>query len=660
MSKSNGGAQWGQGEYRGGEPGVAVISGVTFGPREVIYNRVDGLAIFEGDIVLGVADELERALKKHRARTRGSHDDHDGHHPSAVGIPDVSFRWPDKTVPFQIDDALPNQQRVRDAIAHWEQYTPMKFVERTTQNAARYPNYVEFKAGSGCSSFLGMQGGAQTISLAAECTVGNAIHEIGHAIGLWHEQSREDRDSFITIQYANIMAGSEIQFDQHIVDGDDIGPYDYGSIMHYARNAYSANGLDTIVPKDPAAQIGQRNGLSVGDISAVNALYPTGGRLMIADLSGGAPPAAVRYWENWGTPSLFDGLQDDGDLALVGDFMHRGHDQLLSVNRGGTGERLMIADFSAESPPTALYRENWGGPSLFDGWQDDGDLALVGDFMHRGYDQLLSVNRGGSGGRLMIADFSKGGPPAAVRFWENWGAPSLFDGWQDDGDLALVGDFMHRGYDQLLSVNRGGSGGRLMIADFSKGGPPAAVRFWENWGAPSLFDGWQDDGDLALVGDFMHRGYDQLLSVNRGGSGGRLMIADFSKGGPPAAVRYWENWGAPSLFDGWQDDGDLALVGDFMHRGYDQLLSVNRGGSGGRLMIADFSKGGPPAAVRFWENWGAPSLFDGWQDDGDLALVGRWFKETGASLLSTNGTRLVSSARTNQDSGRHRRRVAAR
>ena len=490
-----------------------------------------------------------------------------------------------------------------------------------------------------------MKGGAQTISLAADCTVGNAMHEIGHAIGLWHEQSREDRNSFITVNYANIKPGGEIQFDQHIVDGDDVGPYDYGSIMHYPRDAYSsAPGLDTIVPKDPTAQIGQRTGLSAGDISAVNALYPTGGRLMLADFSGGAPPAAVRYWENWGTPSLFDNFQDDGDLALVGDFMHRGYDQLLSVNRGGSGGRLMIADFSNQKPqPTVLYRENWGSPSLFDGWQDDGDLALVGDFMHRGYDQLLSVNRGGNGGRLMIADFSaRGGPPAAVRYWENWGRPSLFDGFHDDGDLALVGDFMRRGYDQLLLVNRGGSGGRHMIADFSNGKPQPTVLYRESWGSPSLFDGWQDDGDLALVGDFMHRGYDQLLSVNRrGGGGGRLMIADFSAGGPPATVRYWENWGRPSLFDGWQDDGDLALVGDFMRRGYDQLLSVNRGGSGGRLMIADFSAGGPPAAVRYWENWGRPSLFDGWQDDGDLALVGRWFKTPGASLLSTNGTRLV-------------------
>ena len=56
-------------------------------------------------------------------------------------------------------------------------------------------------------------------------------------------------------------------------DGDDVGPYDYGSIMHYPATAFSKNGQPTIVTKN-GATIGQRQGLSPGDIAAVQSMYP--------------------------------------------------------------------------------------------------------------------------------------------------------------------------------------------------------------------------------------------------------------------------------------------------------------------------------------------------------------------------------------------------
>jgi hypothetical protein len=94
-------------------------------------------------------------------------------------------------------------------------------------------------------------------------------------VGLWHEQSREDRDLFVTINFANIQPGMEHNFNQHITDGDDFGSYDYGSIMHYPRTAFSVDGSETITPIDPAAVIGQRTALSPGDIAAANSMCQT-------------------------------------------------------------------------------------------------------------------------------------------------------------------------------------------------------------------------------------------------------------------------------------------------------------------------------------------------------------------------------------------------
>ena len=118
----------------------------------------------------------------------------------------------------------------------------VSFVERS--NEANYILVMNDEDEN--SSFVGMLGGVQALKIS-NWTRRLILHEIGHALGLSHEHQRSDRDDFVDVIWENIRSEKKGAFE--IRDTVNFGTYDFQSIMHYRRDAFSANGEDTVVPK---------------------------------------------------------------------------------------------------------------------------------------------------------------------------------------------------------------------------------------------------------------------------------------------------------------------------------------------------------------------------------------------------------------------------
>lgn len=219
-------------------------------PVKMTVDVIDGFLITEGDIILGEASKL---LEKGVVTTR------------------AGSRWHNAVIPYVIQAGHPKTDRILAAIDHVNKKTVLTLVPRNG-----HPNYVEFIQSSSCASYVGQIGGRQTIKVG-NCSFGSIVHEICHAAGLWHEQSRCDRDKYVTIHWENIQDDKKGNFNRHCTNAADILGYNYGSVMHYPAKAFSKNGLNTISikmpPGTPSTTIGQREKIGDSDIATIRRIY---------------------------------------------------------------------------------------------------------------------------------------------------------------------------------------------------------------------------------------------------------------------------------------------------------------------------------------------------------------------------------------------------
>ncbi|KAI1886294.1 hypothetical protein AGOR_G00212520 [Albula goreensis] len=113
-----------------------------------------------------------------------------------------SYRW-ESPVPYTFDSAVELNAKgvILKALEEFRLKTCMDFKLRDNET-----NYVSIEKDAGCFSYVGNKMiGGQILSIGQGCdTVGIVEHEFLHALGFWHEQSRYDRDDYVTILLENI------------------------------------------------------------------------------------------------------------------------------------------------------------------------------------------------------------------------------------------------------------------------------------------------------------------------------------------------------------------------------------------------------------------------------------------------------------------------
>ncbi|OWA52346.1 putative Embryonic protein UVS.2 [Hypsibius exemplaris] len=201
-------------------------------------------------------------------------------------IIDETLKWPNGIVPYvfsqsyEESSAKAYKQFVLDAMKLFNR-TCVRFVPLTTEK-----HYIIIASSKTCSSYVGRQnieGGQRVMISIGPCTERSGIvqHELMHALGFFHEQSRIDRDDYVEINMANIREGDDqAQFQKYLNTTAFGEPYDFGSVLHYGMFDFAMNpAVWTIrpLPKYSDKLIGQRDALSDIDIRKINLLYKCAG-----------------------------------------------------------------------------------------------------------------------------------------------------------------------------------------------------------------------------------------------------------------------------------------------------------------------------------------------------------------------------------------------
>jgi hypothetical protein len=228
----------------------------------VTYVVKNGKAVFQGDIILERVETIDpqRPLPSY-------------------GVDYAKYLWPkigsQYQIPYVIASGSGDLSNLNNAIAQFNStFSNIQFVALTSQT-----DYVNFdfdpnNFSGECEAIVGRAGGEQTVGGSGSCTVATILHEMGHTVGLWHEQSRPDRNTYVSVNYGNLIKGSISNFNQIHDNAQTFGTlFDYASIMEYPAFSFSRNGGPAIESIPAGIPLSNQTGYTSTDIDGIERLY---------------------------------------------------------------------------------------------------------------------------------------------------------------------------------------------------------------------------------------------------------------------------------------------------------------------------------------------------------------------------------------------------
>ena len=421
-------------------------------------------------------------------------------------------------------------------------------------------NFVVFVSANGsCQSPVGRQ---QIPGQFISCDVGNGfffgsvVHEIGHAVGFYHEQTRKDRDDYVTVNWTNILGPGPIpgnlsmSFNFEIQDGTskfvDVrqvngtiapqsfffadsnthGDYDFDSIMHYKSFDFTNGGGPTISVINPLpadgwagnpANMGQRNGLSDNDITVANLLSGVSGASDILWYQPGLGSDYI-WWSNRDGTFTHEGASINGTYTpLVGDFDANGADDIFWYRPGPDSDYIWWYDLDGTFTSETISVNGSYSP-------------FVGDFDANSADDIF---------------WYRPGPDSDYIWWYEPGGSFSQEKQTVNGSYTpFVGDFKLDGADDIF---------------WYRPGPGSDYIWWSNRNGSFTSEKIPVHGTYTpVVGDFDANGADDIFW--------------YGPGSDPDYI-WWYNWAGSFTSKKVLVNGTYTpFIGDFDANGADDIF----------------------------------------------------------------------------------------